>query len=562
MVSIDFHYITGLAADLFEAAELHGGWDDAGHPSEQWSVQPMESFTADDGCPGFRATVVFPAVASHTYDWGVRLRRNGVWHWGITEELNNPNLSETICRFSLDPNTRGPRQESVRLNWSRHLGAQKVYRPGDAEARISFAVWAPHARDVAVVMADAWNGETGERTLDPAIDPAFCPVPAASVCSCYIADDGSGAHPTWGPFPLQRYADGVWRSDLHDPSLVSFARFLHAPYLFRITRDDGSIRYSTDLYSRCQAGFGTTRPQGAWCGRTLDLDGSVSASVVKDPDVVCREFSEAVYPEQHWLSAADFWPDPASLPPRPRRVQELVIYELHVGALGGGRRAPHEPGTLEDAIDYLDHLAELGVNAVELLPMSESGGGGAGWGYATSHYFAIEYAGGGRDKYKHFIRECHRRGIAVILDVVFNHYHHDAPRAQWQVDSAAPERNIYYWYEGLPDDYPHFDSLVSPERRGHGGYIDNLSSGWAPRYWEPMVRRLFISSLLTLATEFHIDGFRFDQTTSIHAYNRRHADGEPVAAANRFGQKFLREACRALRLVQPKIMLMPTSTTT
>ena len=67
---------------------------------------------------------------------------------------------------------------------------------------------------------------------------------------------------------------------------------------------------------------------------------------------------------------------------------------------------------------------------------------------------------------------------------------------------------------------------------------------------------MFTSSLLALATEFHIDGFRFDQTTSIHAYNKLHADGSPAADANIFGWKFLREAVRALRLVKPDILLL------
>jgi 1,4-alpha-glucan branching enzyme len=415
---------------------------------------------------------------------------------------------------------------------------------------------------VEVVMADAWHGEDGPSVVLPELIPAFQPTPAVAVCGTYVADDGAGAHPRWGPFPLHRHDDGVWRSDPEDPAFADFERFHHAPYLFRVTRDDGSVVLRTDLYSRCQAGFGNRRPEGAWRGRSLDLAGNVSASVVKDPDVVCRHFAEAVYPEQNWLPASGapdveaFWPDEATLPARPRRVEELVIYELHVGALGYGLRGPDQPGTLADAVAFLDHLVELGVNAVELLPMAESGGGGAGWGYATSHYFAIEYAGGGRDKYKHFIRACHQRGLAVILDVVFNHFNHNAERAEWQFDSPAHERNIYYWYEGQSSHYPEFDNAVSPERRGHGGYVDNMSTAWAPRYWEPMVRRMFISSLMALVNEFHVDGFRFDQTTSIHAYNSRHADGAPVPGANMFGQKLLREACRALQLVRPGVMLM------
>jgi 1,4-alpha-glucan branching enzyme len=71
-----------------------------------------------------------------------------------------------------------------------------------------------------------------------------------------------------------------------------------------------------------------------------------------------------------------------------------------------------------------------------------------------------------------------------------------------------------------------------------------------------MVRRLFVSSLLTLVEEFRVDGFRFDQTTSIHAYNVLHADGRAVGSANVFGAKLLREAVRALRLIRPGILLM------
>jgi 1,4-alpha-glucan branching enzyme len=196
--------------------------------------------------------------------------------------------------------------------------------------------------------------------------------------------------------------------------------------------------------------------------------------------------------------------------------------------------------------------------------MSEFGGDKQFWGYSTSHYFAIEYSGGGRDKYKVFIRECHRRGIAVIMDVVYNHYVHDATRAQWLFDSNAHDRNIYYWYEGTPFHYPDYERFAHESAEqgrsdgpqiGHGGYVDNLSTGFAPAYHEEMVRKLFISSAVTLMVEFHIDGFRVDQTTSIHAYNVRHADGQPVPNANIFGAKFLREWTRTLKLINPDVIL-------
>jgi 1,4-alpha-glucan branching enzyme len=89
-----------------------------------------------------------------------------------------------------------------------------------------------------------------------------------------------------------------------------------------------------------------------------------------------------------------------------------------------------------------------------------------------------------------------------------------------------------------------------------GGYIDNVSSGWAPRYVDEHVRSLFVSSASLLLDEFHIDGLRVDQTTSIHAYNSLHADGRAVPAANIAGRKFLRELCQTIKAAWPGAMLI------
>jgi 1,4-alpha-glucan branching enzyme len=134
----------------------------------------------------------------------------------------------------------------------------------------------------------------------------------------------------------------------------------------------------------------------------------------------------------------------------------------------------------------------------------------------------------------------------VILDVVYNHFNPDGERAEWYYDSEAPEQNIYYWYEGRASDYSW------PE----GGYVDNLSTGYAPRFHEEIVRKLFISSAATLMEEFHIDGFRVDQTTSMHLYNVLHADGRQVGNANIFGAKFIREWTRTLKMLRPNVILI------
>jgi 1,4-alpha-glucan branching enzyme len=144
------------------------------------------------------------------------------------------------------------------------------------------------------------------------------------------------------------------------------------------------------------------------------------------------------------------------------------------------------------------------------------------------------------------VRACHRRGIAVIQDVCYNHYDGNAARAEWQYDSEAPEQNIYYWYEGTPSDYSF------PE----GGYVDNGSTGYAPRYGEEVVRHLFVSSAAAFVEEFHIDGLRVDLTQAIHRDNVLHANGRGLGNANLFGQKLLREWSRTLRLIRPNVMLI------
>ena len=551
-----FTYFTGLTGTSFNKAFLVGSWDAAGQYSDQWSEQEMPLLqSSPDNTQAYRATVKFAdQQEGWTFHWGVTLEdAPGDRHWAIFEEVNDAGSRDRHLSFQLARAPLGGNAQEVSyyLCHGRRLGAQKFGRG------IRFAVWAPNASNVEVLMAALSSNPNGPSYIDPAKTPANPPAPRERIFGGYVGDDGDGVQPGWGPFPMRRDSEGIWSTDPVSADLGDFNKFDHAPYMFRVTKDDSSIAYRTDIYSRCQIGWGSAHPKGSqsWDGRTVDLDGTVSCSVVVDPDQVTEELNpvETVWPETNWISAEEFWSTEVNDPPRAQRIEDLIIYELHVGALGFGKAA-NDPGTIADAVALLDYLVDLGVNAVELLPMAEFGGG-AGWGYATSHYFAIEYAGGGRDQYKWFIRECHRRGIAVIVDVVYNHYNHSADRAEWLYDSNDDTRNSYYWYEGHPGDYAQFAAAVPGAQRGQGGYVDNMSTGWAPRYNEPMVRRMFLSSALTQATEFHIDGFRMDQTTSIHAYNVLHADGRPLEKVNQYGAKLLREITRALKAVKPRIML-------
>ncbi len=91
-----------------------------------------------------------------------------------------------------------------------------------------------------------------------------------------------------------------------------------------------------------------------------------------------------------------------------------VIYELHVGTF-----TPE--GTFDAAIERLDYLVELGITHVELMPVAAFPGG-QGWGYDGAALFAVTEQYGGPDGLKRFVDACHARGLAVVLDVVYNHF--------------------------------------------------------------------------------------------------------------------------------------------
>lgn len=539
--TVTFLYVPGVFGSAFEGAEatLEGSWNAQGHRSDVWSVSPMELTAHDDGGICFRAAVQLDESESgSSFRWGVRFHMpDGQTTWAIATEIADPRSKERYCTFRFDGKEK---DVCYYLTHCRRLGANKFRRP-DGSWGVRFAVWAPYALKVELVFGAIWNLD------DPKQTPVMPDVslPKTKIAGGYIANDGFGIHPQFDPVPMARGSDGVWETDPDHPYVSGDLSVLnHRPYMFRITQEDGFVAYRTDLYSRCQVGFGSHNPNGArYTGWLGDLEGSGSCSVTVDPESVTGFFEEDVWPEKNTLDQADFWSSEFTDKKLPQSIKDLIIYELHVGALGFGS---DKPGTLKNALDLLDYLEKLNVNAVELLPLSEFGGGAQNWGYATSHYFAIEYGGGGRDQFKYFVRECHRRGIAVIMDVVYNHYDQDGERSEFNYDSVKPEHNAYYWYEKHSFDYTFAE----------GGYVDNMSTGWSPRFYEEMVRKMFISSAVALLREFHIDGFRVDQTTSIHGYNVLHADGSPVGSANMFGAKFLRELGRTLRMFKPHVFMM------
>lgn len=500
MIRVEFLYYTGAADILFTRVALMGSWDATGAPTSTWSSVSMTRRVGFDGRLLYQCSVDFPdRAAGIRFEWGVQVTTAaGTIKWGVPAEVKS--ADDTRCVRNFVVRVGGQREEY----YLSHLSRRGALLHVNDRTRVRFSVWAPNAQAAAVVFVNPANG--------------------------YVSDAGVGVVSRTA---LMRDAEGVWSAD------VVVQDIDRTIYMFELINDAGQRVYRTDLHSRCQVGSGAFDPNGAtYTGDPLGLDGRVSASFIMDPRVVEDPIGsgQLVLVDQFW--ANEFTPTK----PTPNKVSELIIYELHVGALGFGRATP---GNLTDALELLPYLEELGVNAIELLPIQEFGGI-ENWGYSTSHFLAPEFSSGGPDQLKAIVKACHQRGFAVILDVVYNHYVTPAERAQWLYDSTRDERNIYYWYEGLPSDYE------NPKN----GYIQNESSDRAPAFHEEFVRKVFIDNAVSLLLEFHVDGFRVDQVTSIHAYPHHEVTKLPAIQARTFGAKFLREWMRTVRLVHPEAMVI------
>jgi 1,4-alpha-glucan branching enzyme len=173
--------------------------------------------------------------------------------------------------------------------------------------------------------------------------------------------------------------------------------------------------------------------------------------------------------------------------------EELIVYELHVGDFSGGEADGSGGGRYTDAVAKLDYLADLGITAVELMPVKEYPGDHS-WGYNPRHFFATESAYGTTEELKLFVDECHARGIRVIIDGV---YHHS--------DAAAPLAHVDhdYWYHHAPRDE---------------------SMSWGPEFnYEKVDERYAIQPAWRFVgdtigywvSEYHIDGIRYDAARNI-----------------------------------------------
>ena len=192
-----------------------------------------------------------------------------------------------------------------------------------------------------------------------------------------------------------------------------------------------------------------------------------------------------------WIVKDFTGPDPSN----------LIIYELLFRDFTGTEGKALGNGTVRQAIEKFDYLKELGVNAIELLPIMEFNGNQS-WGYNPNFYFAVDKAYGTPEDYKEFIDLCHQNGIAVILDMVLNQS--DGLHPWYQM--YAPGNNPFYNL-----DAPHAYSVLNDWNQG----MPMVQEQWEDviRYW---------------MTEYKFDGFRFDLVKGL-GLNSSYANNGDVA---------------------------------
>jgi maltooligosyltrehalose trehalohydrolase len=272
--------------------------------------------------------------------------------------------------------------------------------------------------------------------------------------------------------------------------MVEFAVWAPRPQVVRLDVDGALYRMarSDDGWWREDVPDSAARPDARY-GFVLDDDPTVL------PDPRSPRQPEGVHERsQLWQPAPGAWSDDDW---QGRSIEGRVIYELHVGTFTPG-------GTFDSAIEKLDYLVDLGVDFVELMPVNAFGGT-HGWGYDGVGWYAVHEPYGGPDGLVRFVNACHRRGLGVLIDAVFNH--------------LGPSGNY------LPRFGPYLSSGSNP-----WGESINISGADADE-----VRRYMLDCALRWMRDFHVDGLRVDavhalvDTTAIHILEELSAETEALA---------------------------------
>ena len=203
---------------------------------------------------------------------------------------------------------------------------------------------------------------------------------------------------------------------------------------------------------------------------------------LRRPDPVSRSQPDGVHGASQVIDQYFTWSDSQW---RGIALEKYIFYELHVGTFT-------PPGTFDGVISRLDYLCELGITAVELMPVAQFPGS-RNWGYDGTFPFAPQNSYGGPDGLKRLIDACHARGLAVTLDVVYNH--------------LGPEGNYLHAFG------PYFTDRY---RTPWGDAVNFDGPG------SDAVRHYFISNALYWITEFHIDALRLDAIHGIYDFSALH----------------------------------------
>ncbi|MBU0677578.1 MAG: alpha amylase C-terminal domain-containing protein [Verrucomicrobia bacterium] len=169
--------------------------------------------------------------------------------------------------------------------------------------------------------------------------------------------------------------------------------------------------------------------------------------------------------------------------------EDMVLYEMHVKAYNG---------SFDANIDRLEHLHAMGVNAIELMPVSEFKGDYS-WGYEPADLFAVESSYGGAEGMRKFVDECHKRGMAVLVDVVHNHWG-PSDLATWQFDGwhQNGRGGIYFYNEDGKCCTDWGETRPDASRQEVRDFIKDNTRMWLE--------------------EYHVDGFRFDSPWNMTHY--------------------------------------------
>ena len=247
--------------------------------------------------------------------------------------------------------------------------------------------------------------------------------------------------------PLQSEENGYWYADVAEAHVGD-------QYKFLLNTPNGEFK-RIDPYAR-------------------EVTGSVGNAVVHDPHF---EWEGDDYHLAPW--------------------NELVIYELHVGTFNDQEEGDL-PGKFSSVSARLGHLKKLGINAIQIMPVGEFAGDRS-WGYNPAHIFSVEISYGGALAFKQFVKHAHQEGIAVILDVVYNHLG-PSDLDLWQFDGwSENDRGGIYFYND--------ERAITPwgETR--------------PDYGRGEVRQYLLDNAFMWLEEYHVDGIRFDCTQFIRTVN-------------------------------------------